>query len=154
MRRILTAVFVCLLLFSSVQVQGQWTEKMTKAQLDELYQNMTTLSKPAWGDRDRVRKRYAYLFPKLAKACKCNEAQISKMAIIQTDFITEAGIKESYLDLYRIDGQNHHHGKYDRWPEYLRIQTMRSDGRNVRSGKDKWTNEGAGSNRSGGTAGT
>ena len=98
MRYILTTICACLLLFSTVQVQGQWTEKMTKKQLDELYQSMTTLSKPAWGDRDRVRKRYAYLFPKLAKACKCNEAQISKMAIIQTDFITEAGIKESYLD--------------------------------------------------------
>lgn len=97
MRFILTAIFACLL-FSAAHVQGQWTEKLTKSQLDELYQNMTLLTKPAWGDRDRVKKRYAYLFPKLAKACKCNEAEISRIAIIQTDFITDAGIKESYLD--------------------------------------------------------
>lgn len=75
---------------------------MTKKQLDELYQAMTTLSKPAWGASE---KTVCVSIPKLAKACKCNEAQISKLAIVQTEFITEAGIKESHLDFTQSMGK-------------------------------------------------
>ena len=65
---------------------------------DEVFEKLTVISNPAWGDHDRMLTRYRYVLPRIAENCADvpNAERAGDMIVVVGNNLHEAGLSDGY----------------------------------------------------------
>ena len=71
---------------------------------DEVFEMLTVISNPAWGDHDRMLARYRYVLPRIAENCVDvpNAERAGDMIVVVGNNLHEAGLSDGYPEIADI----------------------------------------------------
>ena len=71
---------------------------------EEVFEKLTVISNPAWGDHDRMLTRYRYVIPRIAANCADapNAERAGDMIVAVGNHLHEAGLSDGYQEIADI----------------------------------------------------